>query len=95
MPIVPIELEKYDDDAEQNLNSKFRNCIIKTGHCLWLLTCTLGGGLIGPMSNVVSAEGVWLKLVWKYGPVVIALNFLMLCKVIYGSINKNEDSDTS
>ena len=93
--MAPVEVEKSADYAEQNSNNKCRNHLIKTGHLIWLCTCILGGALIGPMSNVVSAEGVWLKLVWRYGPVVIALNFLMLCKVIYGSINKNEDSDTS
>jgi len=69
--------------------------LIKSGHLIWLFTCILGGALIGPMSNVVDAEGIWLKLVWRYSPVIIGLNLLMLGKVIYDCKNKNTSKNKS
>ena len=60
------------NDPDQGSTS----CCMKIFHAFWLCMCILGGGLIGPMTNVVPAKGLWLKNTWRIGPVIIIMYVL-------------------
>ena len=42
-----------------------KTCCFKLFMYIWLFGCMCGGGLVGPMSNVVPAEGFWLMNSWR------------------------------
>lgn len=46
------------------------------------------------MSNVVPAEGIYLKQVWRYSPVVIMLNILMIGRLIKQYLNNKESNQS-
>ena len=56
---------------------------------IWLILPVIGGSLIGPLSNFVTAEKIHLKCFWRYLPSFIYFGIYLFVK--HKTKAKNED----